>query len=174
MASIATRSDSMRPTVVGALLSLFAGCSGDGNVPGGRIEELPPLEPTTASIQEFLIDARCMPCHKDAKKFNRYTDLRDVAKLSMPSTGPNPRVLLVPGCPNKSVFFSMLKEQRMPPEPDPPVNEADLGTIAQWITEMVPESERQCDDTDEPGGSDPDPDEPGDDEPGDLLPGWNQ
>lgn len=145
----------------------------DGNKPPADGADLA-LKPESKSIQTTLVDKQCAGCHTAPSAANHHVDLTDVTKLSATQhdpSGAHSHILIVPGCPNKSLFYGIMKEGKMPPEPAPRVSPDDLAIVAEWITAMVPESERNCTDTDEPGSSNPDPDEPGTDDGGDDEPG---
>lgn len=58
--------------------------------------------------------------------------------------------LIKPGCPKQSFLMMILKAQKMPPLPNPPVDAATIKVLEDWIVSLDPNAGTACD-GDEPG-----------------------
>lgn len=128
------------------------------------------LDATQDSIQKLIVDTRCVACHSAATASNRHVVLTDLTKVITPpgaqpahdhdSDLPNTN-LIRPGCPNKSFFYSIMKEGKMPKDASQRLTDDELTKVATWIKSLWAGTGDPCKDTDEPGDDDDDGGEPG-------------
>ncbi len=142
------------------LFPLLSACSGNS----GSSSQGVTVSPTRESIQRNFVNVSCLQCHAQATPKNRYVDVTDILTLTKPGdhttdAGHHHRVLIKPGCPKQSLFFSILKEGRMPPPPSDPIPAATIQALDDWIVSLKPNPGTGCN-SDEPVDTNPGPDEP--------------
>lgn len=119
------------------------------------------------SIQNDLVNTRCLSCHGGASEANRNVDLRNIGLLVRGRHhGPghvsdgSRHGLIVPGCPDESFFYTIMKQGNMPPAPAERVSAETLKIVEDWIISLKKDGDPECGD-DEP----PDTVQDGSDEP---------
>ena len=111
------------------------------------------LTPDIQSIQSDFVNQRCLSCHSEPTSRNQNVWLGDIFQIieGNPIRFPGARQNLIkPGCPKQSFFLMILKAQKMPPTPNPPVDASTLKVLEDWITSLDPNAGTACD-GDEPG-----------------------
>jgi len=117
------------------------------------------LESTQESIQKNLVDSKCLSCHQEAKATNRNVDLRDIGKLFGNLSSSQRKDLIIPGCPKESMFLSILREGKMPPNSATKISEQDMKVIENWIKGFPPQR-TNCNPDEPPDSRPPNGDEP--------------
>lgn len=111
------------------------------------------LAPDLQSIQSDFVNPRCLSCHSEPTSRNQNVWLGDIFQIieGNPIRFPGARQNLIkPGCPKQSFLMMILKSQKMPPLPNPPVNAATIKILEDWIVSLDPNAGTTCD-GDEPG-----------------------
>ena len=132
---------------VAVLLALAAcGCPGDGSAIDQMMNGKPPLEPTLTSLQAQVFGAICTDCHVPggpgpfslASADASYTNLVGVPSLEVAL------LRVAPGDPEASYIVHKIEAradifgERMPPPPLPPLEQAQIDAIVQWIEMGAP------------------------------------
>lgn len=162
---------------LGLLIFLFGSCGGGSSTkaplqdPKKESEDArwpPKVLATLESIQRDLVNESCLGCHSVASDTNHHVDLSNVSKLldgasHDSGSSEHKTTILVPGCPQQSLFLSIMKEGKMPPPPASKIAGEALQAVETWIESLNQNADLDCD-SDEPRSQDqPDDDEPGDD-----------
>jgi hypothetical protein len=119
--------------------------------PPAPTPELPlGLTQSTASMQETLVASRCLSCHESATAGNRFVDLRDLTAIytdqPTPTVPGEARKVIRVGCPDASIFFLEIKNDKMPPNGAHPILAADRKIISDWIVSLAPAGVINCSD----------------------------
>lgn len=110
---------------------------------------------TTESIQLKLVNASCVGCHAEAKRWNRFVGLKDISKIiTYPSQGTTPisisdeskrKDIIVAGCPEQSMILQSIASGDMPPgTPEDKIAAKNVEIVRQWIRSLAKSPEDRC------------------------------
>lgn len=119
----------MRVLAVLSVALLLVGCGSQPAAPAAPEAEQAPVPDTTAPAPvlahevQSIITASCLPCHAAGGSAAKY-DLTSAEGLAK---------LIVPGMPDSSKLYQMVRDGKMPPSGK--LDSAKLATIQKWISE---------------------------------------
>jgi hypothetical protein len=126
---------SLAGVLIAGLVIMLASCGHSAQ----KGEKTAPLVANAKSIQENLINPRCVRCHgtSNAAAGVVLTDIADALKRKVRVGGEHDHkpLLLVPGCAGRSLLYLVARDRKMPPpEAGLPTFSADeLKIVETWI-----------------------------------------